>query len=89
MGRKKAQNRLPALHAPTIGDQQPMGEKMADIYDVLYCFACEEHAILVKRRASKTATARCDNCGAENEIGKILNAMKLKGIVMPPPRWTH
>ena len=69
--------------------QQPKGKKMADIYDVLYCFACEEHAILVKRRASKTATARCDNCGAENEIGKILNAMKLKGIVMPPPRWTH
>ncbi len=51
---------------------------MADRYHVLYCFACKEYAVVVKRSARKETMAKCDNCGKQNKIGSILNAMGLK-----------
>ncbi len=53
---------------------------MADLYEVLYCFACEEHTLVVKRRARKTTIAKCKSCGAENTIGSIRDAMRLDNI---------
>ncbi len=54
---------------------------MADLYHVLYCFACKEYGIVVKRRAGKETMAKCGNCQTENKIGEILVAMDLGGKV--------
>ncbi len=53
---------------------------MADLYEVLYCFGCKKHALVVKRRARKTTIAECKYCGAKNAIGSTRDAMRLHNI---------
>ncbi len=55
---------------------------MADdnLYEVLYCFGCKNHALVVKQRARKTTIAKCKVCGAENAIGVIRDAMRLHKV---------
>ncbi len=53
---------------------------MADLYEVLYCFGCKKHALVVKRRARKTTIAKCKSCGAKNAIGSIRDLSAIQGI---------
>ncbi len=53
---------------------------MADLYEVLYCFGCKEHTLVVKRRARKATMTKCKACGAKNTVGLIQNAMRLRKI---------
>jgi hypothetical protein len=54
--------------------------------DILYCFNCRHHVIIVERRARDSTVVKCRLCGDEHAIGTIRGAMRLAKI--EPERFT-